>query len=68
MVRKVDRQYLTDLVKQNYCDQELNCFFVEKIIINFSKFSTLNSDALVWKITYYKNNPSILTIFPVHEK
>ena len=41
MVRKVDRQYLIDLVKQNYYDQELfeNCtaFFVEKIIVNFVK-------------------------------
>ena len=34
MIRKVDRQYLIDLVKQNYYDQELfeNCtaFFVGK--------------------------------------
>ena len=37
MVRKVERQYLTDLVKQNYCDQELNCFFVGKITVNFVK-------------------------------
>ena len=39
-MRKVDRQYLIDLVKQNYYDQELfeNCtFFVEKIIVNFVK-------------------------------
>ena len=37
MVRKVDSQYLIDLVKQNYCDQELNCFNVGKIIVNFVK-------------------------------
>ena len=34
MVRKVDRQYLTDLVKQNYCDQELNCFSCGKNLGN----------------------------------
>ena len=27
MVRIVDRKYLVELVKQNYCDQETNCFF-----------------------------------------
>ena len=37
MVRKVHRQYLTDPVKQNCCDQELNCFFLGKITLNFVK-------------------------------
>ena len=37
MVRKVDRQHLIDLVKQNYCDQESSRFFVGKIIVNFVK-------------------------------
>ena len=27
MVRIVDRKYLVELIKQNYCDQETNCFF-----------------------------------------
>ena len=67
MVIKVDRQYLTDLVKQNYCDQELNCFFCGKNNCKFCKksrlleeelrkrkFSTLNSDVLDWKITITK--------------
>ena len=31
------------------------------------KFSTLNSDVLDWKITYYHNDLSILNIFPVQE-
>ena len=29
------------------------------------QFNTLNSNAVVWKISYYKNNPSVLIIFPV---
>ena len=39
MVRKVDNQYLIDLVKQNYCDQELNCFFCGKNNCKFCKNS-----------------------------
>ena len=27
MVRRVDRKHLVELVKQNYCYQETNCFF-----------------------------------------
>ena len=30
------------------------------------KNNTKNSDIVVWKIIYYKNDPSIVTIFPVH--
>ena len=80
MVRKIDWQYLIDLVKLNSWDQELNFFFCGKNNCKFCKksrlleeelrkrkFSTLNSDALDWKITYYQNDLSILTIFPVHE-
>ena len=30
------------------------------------KNNTCNSDVIVWKISYYQNDPSILTIFPEH--
>ena len=32
------------------------------------KSNAWNSVVDVWKISYYKNDPSILTIFPVHEE
>ena len=32
------------------------------------KINALNSDVVVWKISYYKNDPSVLTTFPLHEK
>ena len=32
------------------------------------KINALNSDVVVWKMSYYKNDPSVLTTFPVHEK
>ena len=56
------------------------CFFAAIVIVSFAKkqrflkknlekkINTLNSAAVVWKVSYYKNDPSILTIFPVHEK
>ena len=56
-------------------------FFVAIVIVSFSKklkileeeirekkFNTLKYDAVVQKVSYYKNEPNILTIFPVHEK
>ena len=32
------------------------------------KINALNSGVVVWKISHYKNDPSVLTTFPVHEK
>ena len=79
MVRIVDRKYLVELVKQNYCGQETNCFFCGEINYRFCKKSTIleeelrkkklntsNCDVNVWKISYYKNDPTALTIFSVH--
>ena len=76
MPRIVNRKYLIELLDQCYCDQENNCFFCNdanckkaNIIeeqLKTKKFNTLNSKVHVWKITYYKNDPSILTIIPVH--
>ena len=78
MVRIVNREYLVDLLEQNYKDQVKNCSFWRDSNCKFCKKSkileeelrkknnTKNSDVVVSKITYYKNDPSILTIFPVH--
>lgn len=32
------------------------------------KINALNSDVVDRKMSYYKNDPSVLTTFPVHEK
>ena len=50
---------------------DANCKFCKKANIleeqlRTKKINTLNSKVHVWKITYYKNDPSILTIIPVH--
>ena len=37
MVRIVDRKYLVELVKQNYCDQETNVFSGVKVIVVFAR-------------------------------
>ena len=79
MPRIVNRKYLIELLDQCYYDQENNCFFCSDANCKFckkanileeklrtKKFNTLNSKVHVWKITYYKNDPSILTIIPVH--
>ena len=72
MVRTVNRQYLVQLVKQFCNDQEKIVFsaknqrYLKKSLEK--KSNAWNSVVDVWKISYYKNDPSILTIFPVHEK
>ena len=79
MPKIVDRGYLVDLLNQCYCDQEGNCFFCftknciyckKSVIVEDKlrkkKFSSSNSSVVLWKVTYYKNDPSILTIIPVH--
>ena len=81
MVRIANREYLVDLVEQCYKDQEKNCciFFAAVVILVFvknqkylkknlkkKKINTLNSGVVVWKISYYKKDLSILTIFPVY--
>ena len=48
---------MVDLVEQYYKEQEWNCSFCEEL----RKKSTL-----LIEISYYKNDPSILTIFPEH--
>ena len=30
------------------------------------EINTLNSGVVVWKISSYKNDPTVLTLFPVH--
>ena len=81
MVRSVNRQYLIQLVEQCYIDQENNCLFFFVVIAtanllrnqkmlkkNFEKkkINTLNSEVVNWKVTY-KNDPTALAIFSVHE-
>ena len=80
MVRTVNRQYLIQLVKQFYNDRKKIVFSVVVVTVfsaknqrylkkNLEKKSNAwNSDVDVWKISHYKNDPSILTIFPMHEK
>ena len=79
MVRIVNREYLVDLVEQCYKDQEKNCCIFCSVS-NFSfckkskileeklkkKINTLNFAVVVWKVSYYKKDLSILTIFPVY--
>ena len=79
MPRIVDRGYLVDLLNQSYRDQEGNCFFCFTKNCIYSKKSVIvddklrkkiinssNSSVVLWKVTNYKNDPSILTIIPVH--
>ena len=75
-----NRKYITALLDQCYCDQEniyiyfcgdANCKFWKKANIleeqlRTKKINTLNSEVHVWKITYSKNGPIVLTIIPVH--
>ena len=80
MVRTVNRQYLIQLVKQFYNDHEKVVFSVVVVTVFLQKIkrylkknlekksNAWNSNVDVWKIAYYKNDPSILTIFPEHEK
>ena len=46
MVRIVDRKYLVELVKQNYCDQETNCFFWCESNCRFCKKSKILEKSL----------------------
>ena len=41
MVRIVDRKYLVELVKQNYCYQETNCFYCGESNFCFCKKSKI---------------------------
>ena len=78
MPRIVDRGYLIDLLNQCYCKQEddclfyfgINCKYCKKSVIveEFRKneFNSSNSGVVLWKITYYRNDPSVLTIIPVN--
>ena len=75
-----NRKNITELLDQCYCDQEniyiyfcgdATCKFCKKANIleeqlRTKKINTLNSEVHVWKITYSKNDPIVLTIIPVH--
>ena len=76
-MRVVNRDYLIELVDEYYKQQQSNCFFCKDFFfckktslleeeLRLKKLNTLNSDVVVWKISYYKSDPSILTIFPEH--
>ena len=41
MVRIVDRKYLVELIKQNYCYQETNCFYCGECNCCFCKKSKI---------------------------
>ena len=75
-MRVVNRDYLIELVDEHYKQKQSNCllyidknwkFFKKTSLLEeelrLKKLNTLNSDVIVWKISYYKNDPSILTIF-----
>ena len=79
MPRIVDRWYLIDQVLLNRCYYKqdgnyllcfgINCEFCEKSVIveeepQKNKFNSSNSVVDLWKITYYRNDPSVLTIIP----
>ena len=49
MVRIVDRIYLAQLVKQNYCDQETNCFFYGESNCHFCKKSKILQEEVTKK-------------------
>ena len=49
MVRIVDRIYLAQLVKQNYCDQETNCFFCGESNCHFCKKSKILQEEVTKK-------------------
>ena len=79
MPRIVDRGYLTDLLNQCHCEQEDNCLFYFAINYKYckksviveeelqkNKFNSSNAGVVLWKITYYRNDPSFLTIIPVN--
>ena len=78
-MRVVNRDYLIELVDEYYKWQQSNCFFCKdkncKICkktslleeeLRLKKLNTLKYDAVVWKIGYYKSDPSMLTVFPEH--
>lgn len=72
MVRTVDRDYLVQLLDQYYYEQEENCLLCGgrlsfQISIFRKKIKALISDVSVWKISYYENDPSIVTVFPAHK-
>ena len=46
MVRIVNREYLVDLVEQNYKDQEKNCSFYNDNICRFCKKSKIREEEL----------------------
>ena len=51
---------------------DCNCKFCKKSKnveeeLRKDEFNTLNSEVVNLKVTYYKNDPTVLTIFPVHE-
>ena len=77
-MRIVSREFLNDILDEYYKQQENFCSFCPKSNCCFCqrsyffaeelrnhKFSTLNSGVLVWKITYMKKNPNIVTLRPV---
>ena len=77
-MRIVSREFLNDILDEYYKQQENFCSFCRKSNCCFRqrsyffaeelrnrKFSTLNSGVLVWKITYMKKNPNIVTLRPV---
>ena len=79
MPRIDDRGYLIDLLNQCYCEQGYNCLFCFEVNCKYckksviaeeefrkNKFNSTNSGVVLWKITCYRNDPSILTIIPVN--
>ena len=77
-MRFVSRDFLNDMLDEYYKQLEKVCFFCHKSNYCFCqrsyffeeelrncKFSTLNLGVLVWKITYLKKNPNIVTLHPV---
>ena len=79
MPRIVNRKYLIEFSDQCYCDQGNNCSFcgdpnyrfrkkanILEEQLRIKKFSTSSSKVNVWKVTYYKNDPIVLTIISVH--
>ena len=74
-MRIVSREFLNDMLDEyykNFCPfcRKSNCcfcqrsYFFEEELRN-CKLSTLNSGVLIWKITFMKKNPNIVTLRPV---
>ena len=79
MSRIANRRYLNGLLNQCYCEQEdiclfcfgINCKDCKKSAINEeelqkNKFNSSNSGVVLWKITYYRSDLSVLTVIPVN--